>query len=105
MPHTTDLQDLPITTAITLAEAARRCGWSRPNTFREHFLGTNESRDRLVVGVDAKGRLLLDEGTVRELVQVLEHERKARGNWRPRNLGRYARRADSDADSDSDGNP
>lgn len=66
------------------------CGWSRPNTFRERFLTTQDDRERLVIDLDVRGRLLLDADRVREIVKEVESERASRGNWRPLNLGRYA---------------
>ena len=75
----------------TLKEAARICGYKRPNTFREKFL-TTESCGELVAGIDAAGRLQLHAERVEELAKQLEYERAARGNWRPRNLGNYAKK-------------
>ena len=86
---------------FTLAEATRFCGWSRPNTFRERFLVTQQDRDRLIAGLDARGRLLLHGDEVRELTRALERERAARGNWRPLNLGPHARRAESESDGNA----
>ena len=83
---------------LTLAEATRLCGWTRPNTFRERFFTTDVQRDRLVVGIDGRGRLLLDADRVRELVRILERERAGRGNWRPLNLGPHAKRATTESD-------
>ena len=74
----------------TIREAAERCGYKRPNTFREKFLSSPELRQKLSAGYDHKGRLVLDRVAVNALVKQLERERESRGNWRRRNLGDWA---------------
>lgn len=74
----------------TIHEAAERCGFSRPNTFREKFLDSPEARAAFGAEYDSKGRLVVDRNAVEELVTELEEERKRRGNWRVKNLGEHA---------------
>lgn len=79
------------TATYTIREAAARCGYTRPNTFREKFLRTQEERDNLGARYDHKGRLILDRNAVEALASRLDKEREERGNWRLLNLGEWAR--------------
>lgn len=75
----------------TLREAAARCGYRRPNTMREKFLATKTQRQRLGHRV-VNGVAFLDADAVDALALQVEAERAARGDWRVKNLGRYARK-------------
>lgn len=81
---------MPKPRTYTIREAAERCGFRRPNTFREKFLDSPEARAAFGVEYDHKGRLVVDRMAVEELVTKLEEERKRRGNWRIKNLGAHA---------------
>ena len=74
----------------TLIEAATRCGYRRPNTFREKHLKTQNDRTRYVRGYDGRGRLQLDADAVDALADRLEITRLKNGNWRLKNLGAHA---------------
>jgi hypothetical protein len=77
--------------SCSVREAAELCGYVRPNTFREKFLSTPEAREKFGVHYDARGRLMVDRRAVQSLRKRLESERAERGNWRPANLGDWAR--------------
>jgi hypothetical protein len=78
---------------ILIAEAARRCGWRRANTFRERFLATEDAAAAMGLTYDEEGRAWVDSAAVAEAVREVETERAARDpNWRVQNLGAHARR-------------
>lgn len=77
---------------ILVAEAARRCGWKRPNTFRERFLATEEEASAMGLAYDEHGRAVVDARAVEAAVAKVQSERASRDpGWRLKNLGRYAR--------------
>jgi hypothetical protein len=76
---------------ITIAEAPKRCGWRRLNTFRERALSSDAVRGRFGLAYDSAGRAVVDAAKVAALVHELHAERTRRGNWRARNLGDHAR--------------
>lgn len=74
----------------TLKEAAVRCGYKRVNTMREKHLASDEARAALGYHI-VRGAIRLDAKAVEHLARELEKEREERGNWRPRNLGPWAK--------------
>lgn len=86
----------------TIREAAQRCGFKRPNTFREKFLDSPEAREAFGADYDQRGRLVVDRQAVDELAERLKKEREQRKNWRVKNLGDYARPGPRRRDSTPD---
>lgn len=86
------MRDEQIPPTYTLNEAAARCGYRRVNTLREKHLATAADREILGHAYDDAGRVALDRVAVDALANRLAAERLARGNWRVRNLGKWARR-------------
>jgi hypothetical protein len=76
---------------ITIAEAARICGWKRANTFREKFLATVDDATAMGLYYDAEGRALVPVDAVAAAAETEAAVRAARGNWRLKNLKAYAR--------------
>ena len=77
---------------IGIAEAARRCGWTRANTFRERFLETEEDATAMGLIYDPDGRALVDAAAVAIAVGKVEKQRADRNpGWRIKNLGVHAR--------------
>lgn len=74
----------------TLIQAAAHCGYRRANTMRELHLATDAQRTALGHRYDEAGRVILSAAAVNKLARRLSDERRARGNWRLRNLGSYA---------------
>lgn len=77
---------------ILLTEAAVRCGYARVNTMREKHLATGAQKVAMGHEYDGLGRVLVDEAAVLELAARLHAERQERGEWRSKNLGRYAKK-------------
>jgi len=76
---------------ITIAEAARICGWKRANTFREKFLATVDDATAMGLCYDAEGRALVPVDAVAAKAQAEVATRAARGNWRLSNLKKHLR--------------
>ena len=79
---------------ITIAEAARRFGWKRANTFREKFLSSEEEAAAMGLRYDedGQGRALVRVDAVEAMVKAEKERRASRGNWRTINLAEHARR-------------
>lgn len=91
-PQSAPIQDAPPRELILVAEAARRCGWRRANTFRERFLGTEGEALTMGLSYDEQGRAIVAAQAVAVAVAQLAKERAARPlNWRLANLGKHAR--------------
>ena len=76
---------------ITIAEAARICGWKRANTFREKFLVTEDDAIAMGLCYDADGRALVPVNAVAAAAEKEVAVRAARGNWRLANLKAHRR--------------
>lgn len=70
----------------TLKEAAKVLGYDNPNTVRNKHLKTPDALGR---DYDDRGRVILSKAAVDSLAQELAKERRDRGPWRVKNLGRY----------------
>ena len=77
---------------ILVAEAARRCGWQRANTFRERFLASDEEACAMGLSYDEDGRAVVDSAAVAGAVEKVKRERAERDpRWRIKNLKRHGR--------------
>lgn len=77
---------------ILIAEAARRCGWRRANTFRERFIASDKEALAMGLAYDERGRALVDAASVAVAVATIERERAERApDWRIKNLKGHAR--------------
>lgn len=82
---------------MLVAEAARRCGWRRANTFRERFLSTDVDAAAMGLDYDERGRAVVDATAVTSAAAQVTREKAARPrNWRVHNLGAYARKRGGD---------
>lgn|SRR5690606_27720847 len=72
-----------------LAEAAKVLGYKHPGTVRAKHLATPEDAAMLSKNYH-DGRVILDKAAVHKLAAQLEEERSTRGEYRLKNLGRYA---------------
>ena len=77
------------TRTYSLREATIKCGYRRVNTMRELHLRTEEQR--VALGHHYRdGAVHLTAARVDDLAKDLTMARAARGNWRVRNLGKFA---------------
>jgi hypothetical protein len=74
----------------SLAQATLVCDYRRTATMREKHLSTEADRCGLGHGYDGHGRVTLDADAVERLALQLRVIRAERGNWRRKNLGKWA---------------